>query len=416
MSRNRSSSSSVGRSALVASLARTVERWALNPPSSERPVVASYCATFLKPEMLHIFRQITALQRVRPIVITQKRENAARFPFESVYKVGKPATHFLRRFWFRQLLQQPWQISRLELDSIRSILDKAGARLLHIYFGHIAVHLLPIIKVWPHPTIVSFHGADVMVELDKPAYRRATEEMLAAAAGVFVRSESLRKPLLGLTNDPDKIAIVRTGIPLHEYPFRPRPVPNDGRWHLVQAGRLIEKKGMATSLRAFAEFAGVFPNSRLTLAGEGPLLFELEDLAGQLNVADKVIFPGFVPQNQLRDLYYSAHIFVHPSQLGADGNQEGVPNSMLEAMATGLPVFATNHGGIPEAIEHGRTGILVHERDHAALARELIQAARNPDRLSQLGRAASESVAQNFEQQVQINNLENLYLKLIREN
>ena len=366
--------------------------------------------------MLHIYRQITGLQRVRPIVITQKHENISRFPFESVYKVGKPATHLLRRFWFRQLLQQPWQISRLELDSIRGILDKSSAKLLHIYFGHIAVHLLPLIKAWPHPTVVSFHGADVLVELDKPAYRRATEEMLAAVRGVFVRSESLRQALLGLTNDKDKIAIVRTGIPLHEFPFRPRSVPNDGAWRLVQAGRLIEKKGMATSLRAFAEFARVFPKSRLTLAGEGPLLFELEDLADHLNVADKVGFAGFLPQDQLRDLYYGAHIFVHPSQLGSDGNQEGVPNSMLEAMASGLPVFATNHGGIPEAIDHGRTGILVQERDHAALGRELIQAAQHPERLLQLARAGSGSVAQNFEQQVQLNNLEDLYLKLILDN
>jgi colanic acid/amylovoran biosynthesis glycosyltransferase len=387
----------------------------LNASSTDRPVVASYCATFLKPEMLHIYRQITALKRVGPIVITQKRENASRFPFEAVYTVGKPATHFLRRFWSRQLLQQPWQISRLELDSLLGILNKSGATLLHIYFGHIAVHLLPLIKAWSHPTVVSFHGADVLVELDKPAYRRATQEMLSAVRGVFVRSVSLRQALLGLTNDEKKIAIVRTGIPLHEFPFRPRSFPNDGRWRLAQAGRLIEKKGMATSLRAFAEFASVFPNSRLTLAGEGPLLLELEHLAEQLHIADKVVFPGFLPQDQLRELYYGSHIFVHPSQLGADGNQEGVPNSMLEAMASGLPVFATNHGGIPEAIEHGRTGVLVPERDHAALARELVNAARDPNRLSQIARAGSESVAQNFEQSIQVRKLESLYLELIRE-
>lgn len=365
--------------------------------------------------MLHIYRQITGLQRVRPIVITQKRENASRFPFESVYRIGRPATHFLRRFVFRQLLQQPWQISRLELDSIRGILDKSGARLLHIYFGHIAVHLLPLIRAWPHPTVVSFHGADVLVELDKPAYRRATQDMLSAVSGVFVRSDSLRNALLGLTDDKNKIDIVQTGIPLHEFPFRPRSFPNDGRWQIVQAGRLIEKKGMATSLRAFAEFAKVFPNSRLTLAGEGPLLMELEHVAEQLHITDKVVFPGFLPQDQLRELYYGAHIFVHPSQLGSDGNQEGVPNSMLEAMASGLPVFATNHGGIPEAIEHGRTGILVAERDQAALARELISAAQDPNRLSQIARAGSESVGRQFEQGAQIHNLEDLYLELIRE-
>src|SRR5690242_10778909 len=114
--------------------------------------------------MLHIYRQITALQRVLPVVIAQKRENADRFPFEPVYLVPKPATHFLRRFWFRQLLDQPWEISRFEVEALTGILNKSGAQLLHIYFGHIAVHLLPLIHSWPHPSLVSFHGADVLVD------------------------------------------------------------------------------------------------------------------------------------------------------------------------------------------------------------------------------------------------------------
>jgi len=67
------------------------------------PVVAYYCATFLKPEMWHIYRQITAVERVSPVVIAQKRENSGRFPFDKIDIVPKPALHFLRRFWFRQL-------------------------------------------------------------------------------------------------------------------------------------------------------------------------------------------------------------------------------------------------------------------------------------------------------------------------
>ena len=366
--------------------------------------------------MLHIYRQISALRRVRPVVITQKRENAERFPFEPVYRIPKPATHFLRRFWFRQLLKQPWQISRIELDALRGILEKTGARLLHIYFGHIAVHLMPLIKAWPNPTVVSFHGADVLVELDKPAYRRATQEMLQSVRRIFVRSESLRRALLDLTDDADKIAIMRAGIPLDEFPFRPRGAPENGEWRLLQAGRLIEKKGFATSLRAFAEFAKVFPRAQFVVAGEGPLLSELQHLARTLEIKDNVSFPGFVAQEQLRELLYQSHIFVHPSQLGIDGNQEGVPNSMLEAMATGLPVFATNHGGIPEAVSNTLTGVLVSEQDHAALGRELIQAAQQPERLLELGRAGSDSVARKFNQRAQSQRLEELYLETIALN
>jgi glycosyltransferase involved in cell wall biosynthesis len=363
--------------------------------------------------MLHIYRQITGLERVRPIVITQKREHSSRFPFEPVYTVGKPATHIFRRFWFRQMLQQPWQISRMELDGLRNILDKSAAQLLHIYFGHIAVHLMPLIAVWPRPTVVSFHGADVLVELNKPAFREATRRMLTNVRAIFVRSESLRRSLLDLTDDANKISVVRTGIPLHEFPFRPRKLPVDGEWQLAQAGRLIEKKGVATSLRAFGEFVRVYPKARLVIAGEGPLLDDLQRLADELHIKDKVTFPGFLNQDQLRDLYYQSHMFLHPSRIGRDGNQEGVPNSMLEAMATGAPVFATSHGGIPEAIDHRQSGILVGEDDHAALARELIEAANEPERLLRLGQAGAEAVSQKFEQRVQIRNLENHYLSLI---
>src|SRR5579862_3678622 len=140
--------------------------------------------------MLHIYRQIVSLRRVQPIVITQKRENADLFPFDRLTIVRKPATHFLRRIWHKQLLDEPWQISRGERATITRLLNIEDARLLHIYFGHIAVHLLPLIRSCSRPSVVSFHGADVMVDMNKTAYRRATIDMLSAVRRVLVRSES----------------------------------------------------------------------------------------------------------------------------------------------------------------------------------------------------------------------------------
>ena len=148
--------------------------------------------------MLHIYRQITGLKRCAPVVIAQKRENAARYPFEPLHIVPKPRTHFLRRFWFRQLRDKPWQISDAELSELLSVLSETRARLLHIYFGHIGVHLLPLIRAWKNPSIVSFHGADVMVDMNKPAYREATLQMLDAVTLVLVRSESLRRAVVDL--------------------------------------------------------------------------------------------------------------------------------------------------------------------------------------------------------------------------
>jgi colanic acid/amylovoran biosynthesis glycosyltransferase len=382
-------------------------------PAAERPVVACYCATFLKPEMLHIYRQITSLTRVSPVVIAQKREEAERYPFDKITVVGKPSMHFVRRFWFKKIRAAPWQISRREVNALIGVLENAQAKVLHIYFGHIAVHLLPLIRAWEKPSVVSFHGADVMVDLEKLAYRAATKQMLEAVRFVLVRSESLGRALIEIGCSPQKIRIQRTGIPIDEIPFRARAWPSNGAWEFVQACRLIEKKGLKTSLLAFAKFAARHPRSIFTIAGEGPLRSELEARARELGIGDKVSLPGFVSQAQLRELFYRSHIFFHPSEQGADGNQEGVPNSMLEAMASGLPVFATEHGGIPEAIEHGKSGILVKESDHDALARTLLDAVTNPDVLTAIARSGAEAVRQKFEQTAQTWKLEEYYFEVI---
>jgi colanic acid/amylovoran biosynthesis glycosyltransferase len=386
----------------------------LEVPSAEsRPVIACYCATFLKPEMFHIYRQITALKRCAPVVIAQKREQTERFPFDDVQVIPKPATHFLLRFWYRQVRDMPWQISDAELNALLRVLSRIAARVLHIYFGQIAVHLLPLIRAWKNPSIVSFHGADVTVEMNKPAYREATRQMLNAVKLVLVRSESLRRALTDLGCDETKIAIQRTGIPLEEFPFRERSFPQDGEWRLVQAGRLIEKKGLPVTLSAFAVFLDRYPNATLTIAGEGPLLGELQKLTRELDIEERVSFTGFISQDQLRDTYYRSHIFLHPSQIGHDGNQEGVPNAMLEAMASGLPVFATEHGGIPEAIENAVSGVLVPERNDSALAHALLKAAGDPVFLSRIARSGAEVVRKNFDLRTQAQRLDEIYLRII---
>jgi colanic acid/amylovoran biosynthesis glycosyltransferase len=385
------------------------------PSPDSRPVIASYCATFLKPEMLHIYRQIIALERCRPVVIAQKREQAGRYPFEPIYIAPKPATHFLRRIWFRQLRDVPWQISDSELRVLQSILSKTDARLLHIYFGQIAVHLLPLILSWKKPSIVSFHGADVTVDMNKPAYRETTRQMLGAVTLVLVRSESLRRAVIDLGCAERKIEIQRTGIPLDEFPFRERNfVTAAAEWRFVQAGRLIEKKGLSVTLRAFALFLRQHPNANLTIAGEGPLLGQLQNLARELNINGRVSFTGFMSQEQLREIYYASHIFLHPSQRGHDGNQEGIPNSMLEAMASGLPVFATDHGGIPEAIQNGVSGVLVPEGDHEKLAAALLDAAQDPGFLSRIVLNGAEIVRKNFDLRAQAQRLEEIYLRAVR--
>ena len=374
------------------------------------PTVASYCTTFLKPEMLHIYRQVTGLQRYDTFIVAKERTSAERFPFPDIEMVPrKPRKNFIRRFWLKHVRHLPALYYRGEMQGMMKIFRYRRADLMHIYFGHTGVHLLPFIKGWGKPCLVSFHGADVMPREHQPEYDGQLRELLRVTPLVLARSLSLAHRLEALGCPPDKIRLNRTGIPLADYPLQERRTPEGGQWHFVQACRLIPKKGIATALKAFAGFHRQYPHARFTLAGEGPMKREIEELARDLGIATAFELRGFLAQNDLARLYAEAHFFVHPSEITADLNQEGVPNSMLEAMSTGLPVLATLHGGIPEAVENGRTGLLVPERDDAGLLRAMLDLAAQPDRAFAMGRAASESVRVEFEHRKQIEKLEGYY-------
>src|SRR5216110_646538 len=381
-----------------------------------RRVVASYCSSFLKPEMLHIYRQVKALRGVDTFVVTKEVQNAERFPFDDIEVIPKRRTNLLVHGWLKLVERRPPIVYRGEYQTLDSLLERHGADLMHIYFGHTGVHLLPFIEQWDKPCVVSFHGADVAHKKDIKDYPAKLRRLFNAVPLVFARSQSLVDRLVHLGCPPEKLRINRTGIPLNEFPFVDRQPPPNGKWRVVQACRLIPKKGVATSLRAFAIFKKDNPGAEFIIAGKGPLQPELEMLAGGLGILRDVHFVGFLPQPKLLDLYGSSHLFLHPSEISPNQDQEGVPNSVLEAMATGLPVVATRHGGIPEAIDHGRTGLLVAEEDHVALANAMQLIASSPVLLQEMGARAHVTVRERFEQETQIDHLESFYEEAITMN
>ena len=127
-----------------------------------KPVVASYCTTFLKPEMRHIYRQVTGLRRYSTFVMTRQRREAAQFPFADVEVIPRARKNFVKRFWLKYVARKPPVYYRGELQVILKLLRRRPADLMHIYFGHTGVHLLPFIEEWDRPCVVSFHGMDSM--------------------------------------------------------------------------------------------------------------------------------------------------------------------------------------------------------------------------------------------------------------
>lgn len=380
------------------------------------PTVASYCTTFLKPEMLHIYRQITGLRGWQTFVITKERkcEDLYPMPEGGVELAPTVRSNFIRRFWLKYIKREPAIVYRGEYGVLAKLLNRRHADLLHVYFGHTGVHLLPFLQRWPRASVVSFHGMDVQARAHDPSYEPRLRELLQTTTLVLARSHSLLDRLRELGCPEEKLRVNRTGIPLDQFPQVQRSAPTDGAWRFVQACRLIEKKGLDDALHAFARFVQTHPLAHFTIAGEGPLLEPLTTLCGQLGIANNVTFAGFLKGRALCDLFHASHIFLHPSRLTEDGNQEGIPNAMLEAMSTGLPVIATLHGGIPEAVRKDVTGLLVPERDVDGLHASMVQLISGL--WPTMSAAAAADVRDQFESTAQIAKLEAVYDEAVKLN
>lgn len=381
----------------------------------KKPVIASYVSDFLKPDMLHVYRQITGLQVLEPWVLTHKRENEPRFPFpkKRLTVLPKPRLRWWRRWLHKNIKKAPWHLYTWEVRHAILELERAEAKLLHIYFGHTAIHFLPLIKACPHPVVVSFHGADAGVDVNKPAHLAPLQEVFRSASLIQARSQSLAEDLIKLGCPEAKIRVQRTSIPLEEWQFQSRELPTDNAWRLFQSCRLIAKKGLDLTIHAFAAVYRRHPNATLTIAGDGPLKEELKAQAARLGIADAVHFTGFLDQAQLREEVVRSHFFLHPSRTTADGNREGVPNAMLEAMASGATVVATVHGGIPEAVVSGESGWLVPENDAQGLADALLNLIADPALSRHMAEQARQRIELLFDRKRNIQILEETYLELI---
>ena len=391
-----------------------------------RPHVISLCGTYLKPEMQSIYRQIVGLTRVRTTVYAQWLEHETMFPFPAITKLTKqhhrPRGNFIKRFWYKYVIKQwppPVEINQFVGPCHPwDLIDKLAADkpdLVHAYYGHKAVGYLPMLREWGGPFVVSFHGVDVAKDMDQPDHVAAMQEVFARAEFVMARSQSLLERVAQIGCPREKLRLNRTPIPMNHLQAAVRTPPANGEWRLVQACRLIAKKGLFTALEAMQEVVKHHPRAKYLLCGTGPQEAKLREEIEKRGLTANVELLGWLSQEQLLAEYQRAHLFLHPSEMTKESDQEGIPNSMLEAMATGLPVVATQHGGIPEAVTSGRDGLLVPEKSPAQLAAALLQLLADPTQLAALSTEAARSVRANFEAETQIAKMEDVYFEAIAQ-
>jgi colanic acid/amylovoran biosynthesis glycosyltransferase len=242
---------------------------------------------------------------------------------------------------------------------------------IHAQFGPSGrfIELARAAGVVDGPIATAFYGYDLTRELRRNG--AGSYARLFRNGSLFLPNSDFLAGLLRQAGAPaDRIVTHHLGIDLAGFPARERPPRPDPTFLAV--GRLVEKKGFEFLVRAVAH-AGPGFRGQVRIAGDGPLGEGLRGLARELGVADRVSFTGWASPDEVARAMHEADVLVMPSVTAADGDMEGLPVVLSEAMATGLPVIGTRHSGIPEAVRDGENGRVVPERDVAALASALVE-------------------------------------------
>jgi colanic acid/amylovoran biosynthesis glycosyltransferase len=254
------------------------------------------------------------------------------------------------------------------------MLDGACRRydVIHCHFGHngaLAAELREI-SALQGPIVTSFHGYDLSAFIR--AHGSAVYRFLFARGDLFLPvSERFRQRLLALGCPAEKIRVHRVGVDLRRRRPRPRCAGLERPVRILTIARLVEKKGVAYGIEAAARLAARYPGVEYRIAGDGPLKASLQELIHKLNVKERVFLLGWQNQQEVRQLLRHADILLAPSVSGENGDEEGTPTVLIEALAHGIPVVSTRHSGISEVVPDGAAGYLVPERDAPALAEKL---------------------------------------------
>jgi colanic acid/amylovoran biosynthesis glycosyltransferase len=286
-------------------------------------------------------------------------------------------------------------------------------RVVHAQFGRGGALALPIARSLRVPLVVTFHGGDATKDKhygNVPSIFRRRLSALKQEAALFVCvSQSVHDRLIDRGFPPNKLRVIRIGVDVQPAIEAVRPASPP---YVVFVGRFVEKKGCKYLIEAARQLAATGCPVRIVLIGDGPLAAQLH--AQAQNVAT-VGFTGWLSSDQVRHHIQQATALCVPSITAQDGDTDGLPTVVLEAMAIGVPVIGTYQGGIAEAVEHGITGLLAQPASHGALADAIRWILDNPLSRDSMGAAARRVVHARFDAQTQSQQLEDALLEVIGE-
>jgi colanic acid/amylovoran biosynthesis glycosyltransferase len=252
------------------------------------------------------------------------------------------------------------------------------------------------------PLIVHFHGFDAYDRVTLEEYSSSYQRMSASAKAIIAVSRDMEQQLLTLGITREKLFYNPYGVDTKLFsgaePAEAPPV-------FVAVGRFIDKKAPHLTLLAFKKVVEKFPDAKLKMVGEGDLWESCKQLAKAVDISHAVDFLGARPHVEVASTMRQARAFVQHSIRATYGDSEGTPVGVLEAGAAGLPVVATRHAGIKEALIDDETGLLVEEGDVEGMAAHMMRLAQDPHLASRMGKAGRQRIIEEFSMENSINRL-----------
>lgn len=272
--------------------------------------------------------------------------------------------------------------------------------------GHLAYALRKFSGLHCDTIATIAHGYDISLYKVLAKWQYEYSKLVAGTELLLPISERWADILINkFCADPGKVKVQHMGVNINHFNFSPRNIsPENGPIKLIAVGRATEKKGLEYAIRAISQTE----NTHLSIVGGGELLTELEQLIHQLKATDKVTLLGPLPHEDVLKLLAESQVFILPSVTAKDGDMEGIPVALMEAMASGLLVLSTNHSGIPELIEHKKSGLLADERSVAQLVHNINYVTNNAESMGELIVNARNKVEHDFNNNELNENLANL--------
>lgn len=288
--------------------------------------------------------------------------------------------------------------------------------IIHCQFGTLSAMglLFRDLGILTGKLVVTFRGIDISNYVQEKG-DRVYDELFAQGDFFLANCEFFRQKALNLGCNPRKTIVHGSGIDCRQFAFKARSYPPDGIVKIATTGRLVEKKGIKYCIDAIAQLIPAHPRLEFHIIGDGELKTELQQQIDSLNLTNSVKLLGWKQQTEIIEILDKCHIFLAPSVTAADGNQDAPVNTLKEAMAMGLPVISTYHGGIPELVEDGKSGYLVPERDADAIAQKLDYLLYHPELWEPMGKAGRDRVLAKYDMEKLNDELVQIYQNLLPE-